>query len=264
MRFSIIIPTLNSQQYLFDTLSSIYSQVYKNYEIIVVDGGSSDGTHEIVEFFSSLVTHYIRGTDGSMYEALNKGFARATGDILCYLNSDDLYFSDTLAQALNVFERHRDIKYLVAYGDLIIYDSLGHPLYRHKYPEFFSPAFYTASHSLIGQPSSFWSRSILDVINPMFSTSYRYAGDYHFFQKCSLFATFVKSSKILAGFRIHKNSLSNSGADLAAIEHSKIQRLHGYMPSLPEQIGVAYTMSAYHFLNYSSKLFSTVGLRKSF
>ena len=92
---SVIIPTFNSAAYLLTTLATVAKQDYPPYEVIVVDGGSTDGTHNIVQAFGSLITEFISEADKGQLDAVQKGILRATGDILYWLNADDAVMPGT-------------------------------------------------------------------------------------------------------------------------------------------------------------------------
>ena len=104
LRFSIVIPTLNRKEMLRHALDSIKSQNWPNLEIIIVDGGSSDGTIEEVEKRNEIIL--LKGPDRGVYDALNKGIGRASGDIIGALNSDDSYTAGTFEAFADCFTRH--------------------------------------------------------------------------------------------------------------------------------------------------------------
>ncbi|MFZ4612746.1 MAG: glycosyltransferase family 2 protein, partial [Bacteroidia bacterium] len=103
-KISIITPSYNQGQYIEETILSVINQDYPNIEYIVMDGGSNDQTVEIIKKYESKITYWVSEKDKGQADAINKGFARATGDILCWLNSDDYFFDGTLkfvAEKLN-------------------------------------------------------------------------------------------------------------------------------------------------------------------
>lgn len=122
MKISIITATWNSGATLRDTLESVLQQSYTNYEILIIDGGSSDNTHDIVEEYIPKFDgrlHWHTGKDKGLYDAMNKGIARATGDIIGILNSDDFYAdSDVLSR---IAEECRNVE--AVYGDLDFVDA---------------------------------------------------------------------------------------------------------------------------------------------
>ncbi len=122
MKISIITATWNSGATLRDTLESVLQQSYTNYEILIIDGGSSDNTHDIVEEYIPKFDgrlHWHTGKDKGLYDAMNKGIARATGDIIGILNSDDFYAdSDVLSR---IAEGCRNVE--AVYGNLDFVDA---------------------------------------------------------------------------------------------------------------------------------------------
>ena len=122
LKISIITPCLNSQKTIKITLQSIKSQAYKNIEHIIVDGKSIDKTLSIIKQFSH-VTKVISKRDNGIYDAMNKGLKIATGDIVCFLNSDDFYASNNVLSSVNkIFIDNPTLD--ACYSDLIYVDSL--------------------------------------------------------------------------------------------------------------------------------------------
>ncbi|HVO67352.1 MAG TPA: glycosyltransferase, partial [Syntrophales bacterium] len=98
----IVTPSFNRAALIEATIESVLKQTYKNMEYIVVDGGSTDGTLEILEKYRKEgKLKYISEPDNGMYDAINKGFRMASGEILAYLNSDDIYFPWTISTAVD-------------------------------------------------------------------------------------------------------------------------------------------------------------------
>ena len=102
-RISVIIPSLNQGEFIESTLRSVIDQEYPNLELIVMDGGSHDGTAEILQRHTSRITFWESNADRGQSHAINKGLARATGDVWCYLNSDDLLAPGSLARVGALF-----------------------------------------------------------------------------------------------------------------------------------------------------------------
>ena len=95
--FSIITVVLNGEKYIEKTIKSIISQSYQRYEHIIIDGGSTDNSHDIIKKYSKHISYYEFRKDNNMYEALHYGFRKATGEIFTWLNSDDLYFQNCIS-----------------------------------------------------------------------------------------------------------------------------------------------------------------------
>ena len=130
-RFSVVIPTLNQAETIEDTLLSLIHQNYPNLEIIVADGGSSDATASVLNRYREHLNAVLPGPDTGQSNAINKGFARASGDIFFWLNSDDYLLPDTLWRVAACFQADADLEFAVGAGDVI---SLDHHFLRHIPP----------------------------------------------------------------------------------------------------------------------------------
>ena len=113
-KISIITPTYNSVAFLEATIKSVIEQNYPNLEYIIIDGGSNDGTVEIIERYAEHLAYWISEPDKGMYDALQKGFDKSTGDILGWLNSDDLHFEWTLELIARLFTRFEQVDWLTS------------------------------------------------------------------------------------------------------------------------------------------------------
>src|SRR5262249_10367158 len=106
---SIITPSFNQSKYLEQTIRSVLDQNYPALEYIIIDGASRDGSLEITRKYSDKLAYWTSEKDSGQAEAINKGFARATGDIVAWLNSDDCYLPGTISAAVKVFEENPDV-----------------------------------------------------------------------------------------------------------------------------------------------------------
>ena len=171
---SVVTPVKNRARTIRGCLASVASQLYPAVEHIVVDGASTDGTLEVIK--EAAVDHPIRWiseADSGMYEAINKGLSMARGEILCYLNSDDLYLPWSVHVAVETLRRGVDL----VYGDLgVLKLSADDPstFYVQFYRDF--DLVYFTHTATIGQPTVFWKRSLTERIGPL-SLRYRLIAD---------------------------------------------------------------------------------------
>lgn len=161
LKITIVTPSYNQAHFLRETLESIHSQGYSNIEHIVIDGGSTDGSVEILREYEDRLAYWVSEPDEGQTAALIKGFERATGDILCWLNSDDLYEAYTLKLVAQYFADNPNSRFV--YGDAKWINPDGSLIYERKEMRFVKWIWLYA-YNYIPQPSSFWRRDLyLDV-----------------------------------------------------------------------------------------------------
>jgi glycosyltransferase involved in cell wall biosynthesis len=196
---SIVTPTLNQGAFIDATIRSIRGQIYDHYEHIVIDGGSTDGTLDILRAHEG--TYPMRWTsepDRGMYDAINKGVRQARGEILCYLNSDDLYFPWTLETVVEYFDRHPDIDFV--YGDAL---SIENPSGRLR--PYWTPPFdlgYLRAVGFLAQPTVFWRRRAYECEGG-FDEALRYVADCDYWMRAGDHHRFAKINEFLAVERDH-------------------------------------------------------------
>jgi glycosyltransferase involved in cell wall biosynthesis len=113
---SIITPSFNQVQYLEETILSVIGQEYKNIEYIVIDGGSNDGSIEIIKKYQKHITYWISEKDHGQADAINKGFAMANGELLCWVNSDDVLYPEYISTRVKQFDENKYVSMI--YGDV--------------------------------------------------------------------------------------------------------------------------------------------------
>ena len=247
MLISIIIPTYNSEKYIRKTLESLNSQIYRNFEVIVVDGLSNDNTMKIVNEYSDIVKFTISEKDNGMYDAINKGLKIAKGDVIAYLNSDDYYDTMTLKNVNEYFNSNNEIS--IVYGTLFYVNGKDKIIKKIKTVIFNKKILLSLWFCYIPQPCSFFRRNVINTISE-FDTQYKLAADYDFFVKASMFFNIALNNKIFSYHRRHKNSLTSKYTNINRIETDTI-RLN-YLPFLSG----FYNRSFYIFNYFIKKIFS--------
>src|SRR5512140_3619970 len=120
-KVSIIMPSYNQGQFLEASIASVLAQSYPNIEFIAVDGGSKDNSVEILKRYEQRFAWSVSEKDKGHADALNKGFSHATGEILAWLNSDDVYFPTAVAEAVALLQQHPEVG--MVYGDADLIDN---------------------------------------------------------------------------------------------------------------------------------------------
>lgn len=210
MKISIVIPSYNSEKYIKETIDSVVNQSYKNYELIIVDGGSKDKTLEIIKSYAKILGDKIRWIsekDKGEPDAINKGMRMATGDIIAYIDSDDIYENGCFETVNDYFEKH-NVKWL--YGKCKIIDEDGNETRSlvTKFKELFQPHYSYSSllmFDYIAQPSAFWRREVLDVVGYM-NIEEKLAFDYEYWLRIGAQYKAGYVDRYLSCWRSHKTS----------------------------------------------------------
>lgn len=216
-RVSVVTPVFNGARYIARTLESIRVQTYPHVEHIIVDGGSADGTMDIVEQFRDGIAHVVSEPDRGMYDAINKGFAHATGSIYCYLNSDDIYEPDAIELAINAMVNKRAD---LCIGNCIFIDQDDNELRRYKgVPMDFDQA-RELCRIPFAQQTAFWTRALYEAVGG-FDLSLRYVADTKFFYEALRLSGRAPAyvDRYIARFRQHDEGFSTKEALAMKQEH---------------------------------------------
>ncbi len=155
---SIVTPSYNQADYLEQTLRSVLEQDYAPIEYIVIDGGSTDGSVEIIKKYSERLAYWVSEKDRGQADAINKGFARASGNILAWLNSDDYYLPATVRAAVQAFDENPDL--VLIYADMLAVNQNGETFNRLTYKQLALDDL--LCFQIIGQPAVFFRRSAFE------------------------------------------------------------------------------------------------------
>ena len=206
---TIITPVFNSVNLLRSTLESIQAQTYKNIEYIIVDGGSTDGTLELIEEYDKIVTTVISEPDSGMYDALSKGLKIAKGGVVCYLNAGDLFYNKTAEVVVNVFSEN-NIDWMTGYRSLCnnrgVVTRVEEP-FRYK-SKLIQQGVYGKWLPYIQQESTFWRRELNQFLNLNYLKNLNLAGDYYMWHCFSKHTSLEIIKTPLGVFKVHDCQLS--------------------------------------------------------
>ena len=222
-RITVVTPSYNQADFLEATIRSVLLQQYENLEYIVLDGGSTDGSVDIIRRYAPWLTHWRSGRDDGQAAAIAEGFAIATGDVYCWLNSDDVFLPGALRKAGEFFARHPGVDFL--YGNRIVIDRAGEEIDRH-----FWPAVLTRAHWALGQPMAqeccFWRASIYQRVGGIDPTRF-FIMDWDLFFRMWRAGNFHKSPEFFGAIRIHDESKNTRYQDVRERELAEARARYG-------------------------------------
>ncbi|MFM2136742.1 MAG: hypothetical protein RL021_2142 [Bacteroidota bacterium] len=202
---SIVVPSLNQAAFIEQTLQSVFAQDYPATELIVIDGGSTDGTQAIIEKHLDRIHYFISEPDSGQSDAINKGMRQATGELMTWLCSDDLLLPGALREVAEAYSKHPDAGLFHAggtvFGDGIKEKKIGIGIEDR-------PLSYIAGIPF-PQPSSFFTRKAFDLCGPL-DLSLNYGMDYGLFQSIALNFDVIACDSIWSAYRMHKDSKTSS------------------------------------------------------
>lgn len=229
-RISIIVPSYNQGRFIGATLQSIIDQRYPNLELIVVDGGSTDNTLSIIKQYESHLAWWVSEQDSGQTEAINKGFMRSTGDIMAWINSDDLMASGALHQITDYLVKHPEIQ--AVYGDRILIDEDGLEIGRWILPRHSSRVLKWAD--FVPQETLYWTRSAWGIIGGRLDETFHFAMDWDFLLRLSANQINIQHLPIFLGlFRIHHQQKTSSVMSSIGQKEIQLIRLRelGFQPT---------------------------------
>ncbi|MCC5944664.1 MAG: glycosyltransferase [Bernardetiaceae bacterium] len=203
-KISVVVPSYNQADFIEETLQSILNQRYPHLELIVIDGGSKDGSVEIIQKYEKYITYWVSEADRGQSHAINKGFERATGELLTWLCSDDLYTENALFKVVAHFNENPQADLVHGKTQILTQGKRGNitaGFHRNWELDYFS-------HMAFPQPSSFFRRQIIDQIG-LTNEALHYTMDYDLMLRMQLADfTFLPVDDLLSCYRHHPDSKS--------------------------------------------------------
>lgn len=217
---SIVTPSFNQGEFLERTILSITGQRYPALEYVIQDGGSEDHSVEVIKHYEPLLKHWESATDNGQSQAINLGFRHTSGEIMAYLNSDDILLPGTLHYVAKFFHQHPDVD--VVYGHRVLINQNDHEIGRWTLPPHDSNVLYWADY--IPQETVFWRRRIWEKAGGKIDESFRFAMDWDLLLRFSdLKARFVRLPRFLGAFRIHTSQKTST--QISQIGEKEMERL---------------------------------------
>jgi glycosyltransferase involved in cell wall biosynthesis len=226
---SIVTPSYQQGHFLARTLQSVLSQGYPALEYVVQDGGSTDGTVEVLATFDRDLTSWVSEPDDGQADAINRGFSRTSGEIMAWLNSDDLLLPGALAYVAQYFASHPDVD--VVYGDRRMIDAQDHEIGAWILPEHDDLTLTLVD--FVPQETLFWRRSVWDAAGGRADTSFDYALDWDLLLRFrDAGARIAHLPRFIGAFRVHDEQKTSAQEVVGVVECDLLRhRVHGrYVP----------------------------------
>jgi glycosyltransferase involved in cell wall biosynthesis len=204
---SIITPSYNQAEYLEDTIKSVLAQDYPGIEYLIVDGGSTDGSVDIIRKYNSELTWWVSEPDEGQASAINKGMSKARGDIVAWLNSDDLYLPGAISRAVVEFQANPQLG--LAFGNAITIDANGCPIKELIFPDWQLEDL--LGFRIVCQPAVFIARNLFEQVKGL-DLNYHFMLDHHLWIRIASLAPIQHISTMLAAARHHEAAKNVSQA----------------------------------------------------
>jgi len=221
-KISIVTPSFNQGEFLEATIKSVLSQEYPNLEYIIIDGGSTDGSVDIIRKYEDRLHFWCSEPDGGHYDAVNKGFEMSTGEIMAWLNSDDMFYPWTLQTVASIMSQFPQIEWLTSLNPGV-WDREGFCIKIQPILGYSKESFLEGSHlpgvssstslGCIQQESSFWRRSLWQKAGSCIRNQFQLAGDFDLWSRFYIHADLFGVVSPLGGFRKHESQRSHGNPE---------------------------------------------------
>ncbi|CAN6134386.1 WcaA Glycosyltransferases involved in cell wall biogenesis [Methylophilaceae bacterium] len=214
-KISIITPSFNQVDFLEQTIQSVLNQNYANLEYIIIDGGSTDGSVDIIKKYSDKLTYWVSESDQGQSDAINKGIKMATGDLIAWQNSDDIFYSDVFNHIALYSIKYPKVNLFV--GDINLIDKYGNNIRDVKYVNPIYKSLLYEGMTLTNQ-AAFWRRKIHNDLGYL-NVSLHYGFDYEWFLRVLKKNKGIHVNMTLGALRLHGETKTSLFLDKFKIEY---------------------------------------------
>ena len=237
-RITLVTPVRNAAAYIEQTICSVLSQSYPNLEYFIVDGGSTDGTVEIIQKYEKEIAAWVSEPDRGMYDALNKGFAQSTGEVMGWISATDMLHVGGLKVAASVFRDLPSVEWITGYSTLFTEEGMTvflggcHDLaLAEGLPRWSRYRFLAGANHSIQQESTFWRRSLWEKAGGRVDDSRRIASDFELWVRFFRHAQLYSVEALIGGYREHGDSIGLAELEACFRVHDEV--IEKELDSLP-------------------------------
>jgi glycosyltransferase involved in cell wall biosynthesis len=210
-RIALVTPVFNSRKYIEATIRSVLAQEYPNLDYFIVDGGSTDGTVDIIRRYENQISGWVSEPDKGMYDAINKGFQRTSGEIMGWINATDMLQVGGLSVVASVFRDLPQVEWIA--GRPTIFSEQGMTVQILPLPRCSRNRFLAGANRAIQQESTYWKRSLWDRAGGFVDASCRAAGDFELWVRFFRHAAVHPVDAVIGGWRSHEDGLGQGNMD---------------------------------------------------
>ncbi len=235
-KISIVTPSYNQADFLERTILSVLNQNYPNLEYIIIDGGSEDGSVDIIKKYEKYISFWVSEPDNGQANALNKGFSIATGELVGWQNSDDIFLPYSFINVANAYKQNK--RFDLFFGNILFLNEKDEIINDLRFVPFnYHSLLYEGT--VLSNQAAFWKRELFEKYG-FFNEKYQFCMDYEFWTRIGIDCKFYFIREYLGGFRLHRTSKSNTIAQSGLQEHY----------SILEDRGIKHSSSQFRLLRF--------------
>jgi glycosyltransferase involved in cell wall biosynthesis len=218
-KISFVTPVRNSVNYIENTFDSVLGQKYPNLEYVVVDGGSTDGTIDVIRSRAASLASWISEPDRGMYDAINKGFSKTTGEIMGWISATDMLHAGALKIVATIFQTFPDVEWIT--GIPTFFNEDGMVTHVAPLPRWSRPRFLAGANFAIQQESTFWRRSLWERAGSRLDDNRRNGSDFELWIRFFRYAKLYTVKGLIGGYRVHSDALGIASEQEARDTHAE-------------------------------------------
>ncbi len=219
-KITIVTPSFNQAKYLEECILSVISQGYPNLEYIIMDGGSTDGSVEIIKKYEKHLTYWQSKPDGGQYAAIQEGLNKGNGEIQGWINSDDRLYPQSLQTIASIFSNEQDVEWIT--GRPSMFNEHGEQLFRINLPIWSQERYFNKDYKFIQQECTFWKRALWKKAGSKMRSELKLAGDLELWMRFFRYAKLHSIDIFMGGFRKQPEQKTHNLLQQYMIEAEKI------------------------------------------